>query len=267
MTGQTSRKNQLKPVAPANGAATLTPSIIKQLLDLIHAGQLHLGSRLPPERELAQILQVSRPSVRQAVKALEAMGIVICRIGSGNFITSDVSASRLLDGPIRFAVKANHISRRDLFEMRRVTEVQVTGLAAMRAKAEHLAAIRREVEGMEGAQSDFRLMAQCDLRFHLAILRACGNDVFQMLYEPIYHLLWEDLAERMPRFDPEFVAREHRAIYQAIAGRHREDAMKATLKHLEIGYRSFFGQGTARAKPDEALRTGAMREKEPLSGM
>jgi GntR family transcriptional repressor for pyruvate dehydrogenase complex len=237
MSGRTIETVRLRRVTPPGDVATLTPTIIKQLLDLIQSGQLRLGSRLPPERELALALGVSRPSVRQAVKALEAMGIIVCRVGSGNFITSDVSASRLLSGPIRFAVKANHVSREDLYEMRRLMEVQITGLAAERAKAQHLAAIRHSVEEMERAKTDFRLLAQWDLRFHLAILRACGNDVFQMLYEPIYHLLWEDLAERMNKFDPEFVVREHWAIYEAIAARRRVEAMKITLKHLQIGYR------------------------------
>src|SRR5579875_3563360 len=85
MSGRTIETVRLRRVTPPSDVATLTPTIIKQLLDLIQSGQLRLGSRLPPERELALSLGVSRPSVRQAVKALEAMGIIVCRVGSGNF--------------------------------------------------------------------------------------------------------------------------------------------------------------------------------------
>ena len=248
MSGRTSPVSQLKPVAAASELATLTPNIVKQLVELIQKGHLQLGSRLPPERQLAQMLGVSRPSVRQAVKALEAMGIIVCRAGSGNFITSDVSASRLLAGPIRFAVSANRISRKDLFEMRHITEVQVTGLAAERAKAADLAAMRYELDEMEKQRGDYRAIAQCDLRFHLAVLRACGNDVFGLLYEPIYYLLWEDLAERMRLFDLDFVIKEHWEIYDAIAARRRAEAMELTLKHLEIGYQTFFSDRDTQEK-------------------
>ncbi len=257
MSGQSNSHVPLKAVAPGDQSVPLTPSIVKQLIELIQNDHLRLGSRLPPERELARILGVSRPSVRQAVKALEAMGIIVCRVGSGNFITNDVSASRLLAGPIRFAVKASKISQKDLFEMRRMVEVQIVGLAATRARAEHLAVMRREVGEMAKSRGEFRLMAQADLRFHLAVLRACGNDVFQLLYEPIYHLLWEDLAERMPRFDPELVVGEHRAIYEAIAARNRAGAMKLTLKHFQVGYKNFFSNRSAMERAGEDARGGS----------
>jgi GntR family transcriptional repressor for pyruvate dehydrogenase complex len=246
MTGSTNVDIPLRSIE-TGGPATLTAHIVKQLADLIQDGRLPLGSRLPPERRLARTLGVSRPSLRQAIKALEAMGMVICRVGSGNYITSDVSASRLLFGPIRFAVQANKISRTQLYEMRQIVEVQIAGLAASRATAEQVAAIRRELEALEQARGDFRRMAQCDYRFHLAVLRACGNDIFQLLYEPVYQLLWEDLTERMHLFDPDHVVRLHRAIYTAIEGKDKTGAMEAMRKHLEIGYQRFFA-GAARAR-------------------
>ena len=213
-----------------------TGALIKRIIDLVQSGQLPLGSRLPAERRLAEILQVSRPSVRQAIKALEAMGIVVCRVGDGNFITARASAANLLTEPIQFAVRANKISRRQLLETREVIEVQLVGLTAARATDEGLAAIRREFEEMERVRANPRLLAEKDYSFHLAIVRACGNPIFELLFEPLSAMIWEDLADRMHLFDPDFTVDLHRKILNAIESRDAARAMVLMQEHLEIGF-------------------------------
>jgi GntR family transcriptional repressor for pyruvate dehydrogenase complex len=213
-----------------------TGALVKRIIELVQSGQLPLGSRLPAERRLAEMLQVSRPSVRQALKALEAMGIVVCRVGDGNFITSKASAANLLTEPIQFAIRANHISRRQLLEMREVMEVQLAGIAAARATEEAIAQIRRELEEMERVRANPRLLADQDYRFHLAIVRAAGNPVFELLFEPVSGLIWEDLADRMHLFNPDYTVDLHRQILAAIEGRDPARTMTLMKEHLEIGY-------------------------------
>src|ERR1035441_30098 len=213
-----------------------TGALVKRIIELVQSGQLPLGSRLPAERRLAEMLKVSRPSIRQALKALEAMGIVICRVGDGNFITSKASAANLLTEPMQFAIRANNISRKQLFEMREIIEVHVAALTAVRASEEGLATIRHELEEMERCRDNPRLLGEKDYRFHLAIIRACGNPIFELLFEPISALIWEDLADRMHLFDPDYTVELHRNILRAIESHDAPGTMAIMKEHLEIGY-------------------------------
>lgn len=236
MTGRTNQILSHPPALQGRGEGTVTTALARWIAGLVQSGELPLGTRLPPERRMAEMLKVSRPSVRQVIKALEAQGIVVCRVGSGNFITNEVAAANLLVEPIQFAIRANNLSRAQLFEMRRLIEVHVTGLAALRATKEDLAAIRHELETMEKSQGNMRAMAECDYRFHAAIIRACGNPIFELLYQPISKMIWEDLEDRMHLFDSAFTVRTHRTIYKAIERRASKAAMEATKKHLDEGY-------------------------------
>jgi GntR family transcriptional regulator, transcriptional repressor for pyruvate dehydrogenase complex len=219
----------------------LTRTLVKQLLDLIKTGELPLGSKLPPERELAQQLNVSRSSLRQAFKSLETMGVISSRVGVGNFVRSDMAASNLLVEPMEFAIRMNNISRAKLYEMRQILEVQLVGLTAARASEESIASIAAEVESMKANCTNPRAMADSDYRFHLAIIRSCGNEIFELIYEPISKLLWEDLRERMHLFDPNKIIELHQFIYDAIRERNANIAMDAMKRHLEVGYQTFFG--------------------------
>ncbi len=225
-----------------SSSETNTPSIVKQVRDLIQSGELPLGSKLPPERELAQRLNVSRASVRQAVKALESMGLVVSRVGVGNFVRDEMDGSNLLSEPMQFAIKMNNISGTKLFEMRRLLEVQVVGMTAARATAEGIGAIEAELHKMERHRDNPREMATCDYRFHLEIIRACGNEIFELIYAPISKILWEDLRDRMHLFDPSRTIALHEGILRAIQQRDAEGAMQAMEDHLQIGYSVFFGE-------------------------
>ena len=226
-----------------------TGALVKRIIHLVQSGQLPLGSRLPAERRLAEMLKVSRPSVRQAIKALEAMGIVVCRVGDGNFITSRASAANLLTEPMQFAIRANKISRRQLFEMREVIEVHVSALTAVRATEEALAAIRHELEEMERHRANPRLLAEKDYCFHAAIIRGCGNPVFDLLYEPVSSLIWEDLADRMHLFDPDYTVELHRTIFRAIESHDAVRTMALVKEHLEIGYEIVLASETETPAP------------------
>src|SRR3954470_9112334 len=111
-----------RPLSPrASGAITL--NLVKQIREMIQSGELPLGSKLLPERELAQRLKVSRSSLRQAFKALESMGILSSRGGRGTFVGSDMGGGILVSEPMQFAVRANRISRIKLLEARQFLEV------------------------------------------------------------------------------------------------------------------------------------------------
>ncbi len=227
-----------KPLGHEDGA--LTGALVRRIQEMIHNNELAVGEKLPPERQLVQMLGVSRSSVRQAVKSLESMGIVVSRVGVGNFINPNLSTQSLLQAPMRFAVRLNNISRQELYEMRLVVESHVVALAAERATEADLAAINAILLEMAGHASNTKALVECDHRFHMAVLDACGNSVFRMIFEPISTLLWEDLEDRMQLFDPEETLTVHRAIYEAIRDRDKDRAVREMKRHLERGYATFF---------------------------
>jgi GntR family transcriptional regulator, transcriptional repressor for pyruvate dehydrogenase complex len=246
----------------AHERGSLTGALVQRIQEMIHEGQLAIGEKLPPERQLADDLGVSRPSVRQAIKSLESMGIVVARVGVGNFVNPDLSPENLLHGPMQFAIRLSNISRRQLYEMRQIVEVQVVGLAAERATDEQIAAVGEALDDMRNQSGEARAMAGCDHRFHMAILTSSGNDIFRMIFEPISKLLWEDLADRMQLFDPARIVDLHRDIYDALRRRDREGAMLAMRTHLDIGYDTFFGKaeaGKASAKRSRKRKSGVAR--------
>ncbi len=206
---------------------------------MIQSGELPPGSKLKPERELAKSLDVSRSSLRQAVKAMESMGVLSSRVGVGTFVRSDLDSADLLAQPMEFAVRTSNISRAKLLEARQFLEVEVVGLTAARASDESIARIGLQLERMKAASGNLHAMADADYGFHLAIIRACRNEVFELIYSPISKLLWEDFSERMHLFDPVQIIALHESIYQCIEKRDAAAAQLAMKRHLEVGYSTY----------------------------
>ena len=120
--------------------------MVRHVALLIEGGKLRPGDRLVPERELAQELGVSRPTVRAGLHALAAMGVTESRQGAGTFITG--GPPRLGAGPLSFLAALHGFTRDEIFEARKVLEVGAAGLAAERGLSEHLVQMSEEVTGM-----------------------------------------------------------------------------------------------------------------------
>ena len=142
--------------------------IADQIAGRIRAGDFPRGSRLPSERELAEQLQVSRASIREALIALEIEGYVEVRVGSGVFVTAREGAAPPAPAP---AAGAEDIGPFDLLEARMLIEPECAALAAQQATPAQLAAIRAAHEGMSLTD----MPGQHDRAFHSAIAAACGN--------------------------------------------------------------------------------------------
>jgi DNA-binding transcriptional regulator YhcF (GntR family) len=123
-----------------------TDQVVAFVRDLIVRGRLRPGDRLPGERELATQIGVSRPSVRAGLHALAAMGVVRSRHGSGTYIPDGPPA--LGSEPLSFLAALHGFTRDEMYEARRILEVEAAGLAAERATSEHLATLAEEVAGM-----------------------------------------------------------------------------------------------------------------------
>jgi GntR family transcriptional regulator, transcriptional repressor for pyruvate dehydrogenase complex len=197
----------------------------------IERGQVRPGDRLPPERELATRIGVSRPSVRAGLRTLNAMGIVQTRHGSGTYI---IEGPPTLDAqPLKLLAALHGFSSEQMFESRRVLEMGIAGLAAERATAEQLSTMAEEVTGMFASVDDAQTFLMHDVRFHRAVAAGSGNPILAALVEMISTLYFEH-RKRVPRTREQLreTAIVHRNIYHAIRAHDAERARREMSQHL-----------------------------------
>ena len=207
--------------------------VVRHVALLIERGQLRPGDRLSAERELAQELGVSRPTVRAGLHALAAMGVIESRQGAGTFITA--GPPRLGAGPLSFLAALHGFTREQIFEARRVLEVGAAGLAAERGLADRLAPMAEEVTGMFANLSEPQTFLVHDVRFHRGVAAASGNPVLQALVEMVSSLVYEQRRLTVERAkDLKESAEMHRRIYQAIRDRDPQRAREEMTRHLDL---------------------------------
>jgi GntR family transcriptional repressor for pyruvate dehydrogenase complex len=204
---------------------------------MISTGELHPGTRLPPERELAKRFAVNRASIRQALKALDIMGVVHQRVGDGTYLTLD--ASTTLRAPLDFLILVDGITFQELFEARRIVEPELAARAALRRSEEDVTDLENAVSAMEKhPDADAAGLAEQDLRFHEIIWRAAGNRVCQRMFSSLHGALSRSLAVTSSLRDEGMPIAAHREICAAIRGADSERARQLMVEHLLRGERT-----------------------------
>jgi GntR family transcriptional repressor for pyruvate dehydrogenase complex len=190
----------------------LWKQIADQLLAMLRERQLGPGDKLPPERELAAMMQVSRPSLREALRALE---------------------TELLVEPLDFVVTLDDSSLIELFEARKIVELGIMGLAAQRITEEELAELEAGLSRSRESVNDPAAFLQADVDLHKIITRAARNPIMSRVIDSISRLLLlsrsrtvEVLSIRAQTIE------DHRAIVAALKKRDVEAAKQAMLQHL-----------------------------------
>lgn len=208
-----------------------TELVTAYVRELIESGECHPGDRLPSERDLAGFVGVSRPSVRAAIQALAALGVVEARRGSGTFISDRPFWST--SGSLRVFATLHGISEEHLFEVRRVLEMDTAELAAERASGAQLAAISDEVMEMFAERTDPEYFLDHDIRFHRAVSRAAGNPVLGALAEMVAEAFFERRRETViPVHGTAVAAEHHKRIYKAIRDKNPERARQEMSTHM-----------------------------------
>ena len=213
--------------------------IADQIRGLIRSREFAAGTRLPPERDLARQLGVSRPSVREALIALEVEGLVEVRIGSGIYVLGAGG-----DGAPAVPVQAA-MGPFELLRARCIVESECAALAAKNAKRPQIAAIEEALHQMQGiAEDEKRQPLAADRLFHLRIAEATGNGALVAVVK----MLWDErtgplFAQLEHHYDsPSQWSRaiaEHREVLDAIAGHDPAGARAAMQRHLDKAYRRF----------------------------
>lgn len=212
---------------------TPVSEVARRLMDLFTGGSLAPGTRLPPERQLAATLGVGRSAVREALAALEILGIVDVRPGSGTYLRG--TASELLPQTLRWGLLIGERNTTELLELRSGLEIYVARLAAGRGDPSDLDAVGRHLERMRaalerGALGDF---AKADLEFHHALGRAAGNTMLVDLLHVVRSLL-QVYADRAVHDEVEarVALDEHDAVYRALRAAGEDDAASAMAIHM-----------------------------------
>ena len=200
---------------------------------MIADGTLHPGSKLPPERDLAKKFSVNRASVRQALKALEVMGVVRQRVGDGTYLTQDASAT--LSAPLDFLLLVDGITFGELYEARRIFEPELAARAARRHTADEIVQLEETVAEMKRQfESDsIEGVAACDQRFHLLIWEMAGNRVCLRMFVPLHRTMTNSFAVSWSIHDYANAIASHFGILEAIRAGDAEAARRHMSEHLD----------------------------------
>lgn len=228
---------QIKPVETRR----LYQQIADQIRDLIDRGGFEPGARLPPERDLAQQLGVSRPSLREALIALDVEGRVEVRGGSGVYVL----AAKPEPLPARTAAMGDSPSQ--LMEARSIIEGEVVLLACARITDEPLARMRQLLKGMESAIEHRRPKVDLDREFHLTLAEASGNAVLSRLVAELFDERHSPISAKIRlRFEStrswKEALKEHAAILAAVEARDPVAAQAAMRAHLHASARRWVGE-------------------------
>ena len=229
--------------------------IAGQLRALISQGELAVGSRLPAERDLARQLGVSRPSVREALIAMEVEGWVEVRTGSGVYVL-DRSSQASHAAARNPQIPADEWGPLELIRARRVVEGEIAAIAATEAKRQHTTAMRKALARMQNDADRGVLPLDGDRAFHTAIVESCGNVVLietvQRFWDSRRGPLFERLGGYFETFDSWRAAiAEHEAILLAIRSRDPAAARLAMHQHMDNSHTRFSVSWRQAQKPRE----------------
>jgi len=214
---------------------------------LIRDNKLKPGEKLPNEMELCGHFAVSRPPVREAVKALVSQGIIEIRRGKGTFVRQTPGIS---EDPLGLDFIVNPNMRLVLIEARIIIEPGVARLAAQNADDDAIAAIGASVKEMEDIVLQNKVNIEAELSFHRSIAEATKNPVITRIIPIIMESITKTYKDA-PRTteDHRHALEEHRRIYQAIASRDPEKSFQAMHQHLDESYQRTLSKQTAVSEP------------------
>jgi GntR family transcriptional repressor for pyruvate dehydrogenase complex len=224
--------------------------IVRQIKAMIAEGRLKSGDQLPPERDLAEKFVVSRTSVREALRALESLGLVEVRPGEGTFVKK-ISVEALI-APLALVILSQREAIGELFEARRLLEPSIAALAARRATPDELQEMARILAEQAKEVAAGRTGLTQDGQFHAAIASAARNQAITRIVHAIMDLLAQIREESLNTPGrPTRSHQDHRRVLEAISRRDDAAAAQAMRDHLVAVEALVLGPG-ALGKPKGA---------------
>jgi GntR family transcriptional repressor for pyruvate dehydrogenase complex len=218
------------------GQGSVVSEVAERLLAYFTSGDIAPGTRLPAERQLAASLGVGRSAVREALAALEILGIVVVRPGSGTYLRDGIS--ELLPRTLSWGMMLGEPRTRELVELRSGLEVQAAELAAERISDDALGRMQANLDTMAASLDDLVAFVEADAAFHREIAEGSGNQVLQELLQSIRSLLriWVDRA-LTDEGHAAAALKEHTEIHAALKSRDPVAVTASMRSHMETASR------------------------------
>jgi len=215
--------------------------VIEQIQDMIMRGELRNGDKLPPERELTKTLNIGRPALREALKALEVIGLIESRHGQGNFIVNNTENSFFK--PLSLSFKLSNGNIEEILELRHLIESYTVKRAAIFATAEDVLRLYNLYENLVNADTT-ELKSHYDKEFHYEIAKLSKNTLINNLFESTSYLFdnFINKTVRMSFFGEDSIEKlyeEHLNIIKAIENHNEEEALQYMNFHLNNINRNF----------------------------
>ena len=206
--------------------------IASQLVELIEIMKLLPGDKLPPERQLAEMLSVSRPSLREALHILQAQGLVQIKHGQGSYVQEPLVAQEL-----RASMMSTTHGLNELFDAREVLEVPASRWAASKATKEDIRLLRTTLNQIDTATSsdpiDYDQLQILDAKFHLTIVGIAGNRFINQTLNVLQDVMQMSMETTLKVSGRSEISRlEHNQILEAIEAGDGDLAARLTLKHI-----------------------------------
>ncbi|GAB6180459.1 FadR/GntR family transcriptional regulator [Desulfotomaculum defluvii] len=216
--------------------------IVEQIKQMIVHGDLNPGDKLIPERELAEKLEVGRSAVREAYRALEAIGIIEIKPGEGTFVRE--MGFKSMTDIMSLAVQTGKNSIFELLELRKIVEVEAAALAAQRRTEEDIQMIKKALDEMEKDIQKGNLGDISDIKFHYTICAAAHNSLLNKLMSSISETMKREMVtvrEKLYRVPgtPTRLLEEHKKIFEAIIKGDELEARKTMFINLDNAEKGF----------------------------
>ena len=210
--------------------------IINQIKDSIRRGELKKGDRLPSERQMSEQLSVSRATVREAIRALEIMGLVQCIQGEGNFITNNVENSLIEPISMMFILNQGRIN--EINELRRALELEAIELASKKIDNESIIRLEKLCKKIETDSNEI-VRAEADKQFHYEIARASENILIINILNAASFLIESFIKDVRIRIitnteNIDIINSQHRSILNALQNKNTMKAVYYMQQHMDL---------------------------------
>ncbi len=245
---------------------TLSAIVANKIENQIICGNWQVGSQIPPEQELMQVFDVSRITVREAIKTLVSRDVLEIRRGCGTFVSA---VPGLSTDPLGLRFIADDDLNTHLFEARQVLEPTVCRLAALRGDEEELALLKQlaqdiddldaQLQGKKTTPEVIQAIAAKDIAFHTFLCRMSKNPVFERMLPVIIKSVRASYSLLVPRLSNSPRVSIHGEIYKAVAAHDGDEAYRLMLVHLDNSRKGF----DRKTEKEAARRSGKTKESAP----
>lgn len=210
----------------------VSDKVVQRIMDLVKSGNLKAGDRLPAERKLIEIFNISRPSLREALRSLSVLGVIESRHGGGAFVTK-LDANSLL-GPLDFFVSLSANNTNEAFECRQLIEVEIARKCALNACETDLETFEQMLAAQSKVENDAIAFRILDSEFHEKLYSVGGNSMMERMAIGYYNLALE--VRRKATESPGVIIQslaDHKEIVAGVVSKNPDKTAKAMENHLK----------------------------------